>query len=360
MYNISHNFTYRQKDKGWQVILSYKDGGKWRQKSKQGLKTKQLAKAAGEKLLDELQRTFVPTTENEMTDITLREFLPIFLKDKPHLTHSSIYAYSRLPVFFSAVADEPLRKLTAASIRSILVARQGEFSVETLRQRTTLFACVLSHAIHTYGILRENPVTKAGRCIRGKKKHQIRAISKADFEKLMQSKTPKRHEDYKIIALIAYYTGMRYGEILGLSWNDVDFERKQITVRQQLKRHSSGNKHYYKLGALKTQNSYRTIPIPDVLAESLKAWHLKSGLKSVISVNNSGTSPINHWIHKTLPQTTIHDFRHTYATNLLANGLDVQTVAALCGDTVGTIIKTYIDYTSEMRKKAAKDIDRIF
>lgn len=33
MYNINHNFTYRQKDKGWQVILSYKDGDKWRQKS---------------------------------------------------------------------------------------------------------------------------------------------------------------------------------------------------------------------------------------------------------------------------------------------------------------------------------------
>ena len=57
MYDITHNFTYRQKDKGWQVILSYKDGDRWRQKSKQGLKTKQLAKAAGLRLYEDLKKS---------------------------------------------------------------------------------------------------------------------------------------------------------------------------------------------------------------------------------------------------------------------------------------------------------------
>ena len=69
---------------------------------------------------------------------------------------------------------------------------------------------------------------------------------------------------------------------------------------------------------------------------------------------------INRWINKSIPGRSIHAFRHTYATNLLAHGVDVQTVAALCGDTVKTIINNYIDYTNEMRKKAAHDINRIF
>lgn len=86
----------------------------------------------------------------------------------------------------------------------------------------------------------------------------------------------------------------------------------------------------------------------------------KNVSESVLGFTVSCTHPINYWIQKTLPNTSIHDFRHTYATNLLANGVDIQTVAALCGDSVGTIISTYLDFTEEMRKKAAKNVNTIF
>ena len=53
---MEYNFTYREKDKGFQVILSYKDNvGRWKQKSKQGFKTKREAKNAGDKLLEEVK-----------------------------------------------------------------------------------------------------------------------------------------------------------------------------------------------------------------------------------------------------------------------------------------------------------------
>lgn len=52
MTDLTYHFSYREKDRGWQVILSYKDqAGRWKQKSRQGLVTKKAAKAAGEKLL---------------------------------------------------------------------------------------------------------------------------------------------------------------------------------------------------------------------------------------------------------------------------------------------------------------------
>ena len=65
-------------------------------------------------------------------------------------------------------------------------------------------------------------------------------------------------------------------------------------------------------------------------------------------------------LKKTAPDLTPHCLRHTYATSLLAHGMDVQTVAALLGDSVTTVIRTYIHYSDEMRKAAAKNIDRIF
>lgn len=53
---MEYNITYRQKDKGWQFIISYKEHGKWKQKSKQGFSTKKEAKPFAEKALKELKK----------------------------------------------------------------------------------------------------------------------------------------------------------------------------------------------------------------------------------------------------------------------------------------------------------------
>lgn len=357
MYNINHNFTYRQKDKGWQVILSYKDGDKWRQKSKQGLKTKQQAKAAGDKLLSELQRTFVPSS-NELAGTTLREFVPIVIKDKK-LAPATKYAYGRVPVFFTDIADKVVSQITTSDIIRVVATKKGVMRDSTIQHRLAMLNAVFVHAINVYGIATRNPVQAVPRAKRIKRP-SIKAISYNDFKRLMESRGGKNLERYKLCCQIAYYTGMRFGEMAALTWDDISFESRQITVKRQIKRYSHNNVNTYAIGPLKTANSYRTIPIPDVLIEALKQWKGKNVSESVLGFTVSCTRPINYWIQKTLPNTSIHDFRHTYATNLLANGVDIQTVAALCGDSVGTIISTYLDFTEEMRKKAAKNVNTIF
>ena len=57
---------------------------------------------------------------------------------------------------------------------------------------------------------------------------------------------------------------------------------------------------------------------------------------------------------------SVHCLRHTYASNLLARGIDIRTVAALLGDDTKTVINTYVHYTDDMRSAAAKDIQKIF
>ncbi|MFV0616837.1 tyrosine-type recombinase/integrase [Megasphaera sp. WILCCON 0056] len=357
MYNINHNFTYRQKDKGWQVILSYKDGDKWRQKSKQGLKTKQQAKAVGDKLLSELQRTFVPSS-NELAGITLREFVPIVIKDKK-LAPSTKYAYERVPVFFSDIADKVVSQITTSDIICVIATKKNTMLDSTIRHRLAMLNAVFAHAINVYGIAVRNPVQAVPKAKR-KKRPSIKAISRDDFKRLMESHSGKNHEMCKLCCQIAYYTGMRFGEMVGLTWDDISFDCQQITVKRQIRRYYHNGVNTYAIGPLKTANSYRTIPIPDVLIEALKQWKGKTVSESVLGFTGSNTQLINRWIKKTLPNTSIHDFRHTYATNLLANGVDIQTVAALCGDSVGTIISTYLDFTEEMRKKAAQNVDTIF
>ena len=67
---------------------------------------------------------------------------------------------------------------------------------------------------------------------------------------------------------------------------------------------------------------------------------------------------LDPWQHQI--KNSVHDLRHTYATRLLAEGIDIKTVASLLGDTITTVELIYVHYTDEMREKAADDINRIF
>ena len=71
-------------------------------------------------------------------------------------------------------------------------------------------------------------------------------------------------------------------------------------------------------------------------------------------------SALETYIKKIVPDASIHSLRHTYATMLLANGTDIKTVSALLGDTVSTVLNVYVDYTDDMRRKAAQSIEKIF
>ena len=355
MYNINHNFTYRQKDKGWQVILSYKDGDKWRQKSKQGLKTKQQAKDAGNKLLAELQRTFVPSS-NELADITLRDFIPIMLRDKQELALSSQKAYKKTAVFFDELADKPLRSITRQQIIAIL-NEKNQYAPKTKELRLTTLRSILNHARANYGLVSINPASRI-QIPRPKEAKKIRAISAVEFQSLIDSKVRKGCEYYKDIVMVAYYSGMRYGEIIALEWGDIDFHNYTLTVARQIKQQPSDGKPVYAVGPLKTQNSYRTIPIPALLVETLEK--VSRTADRVFPLASPYTHNVNQWIQRTLPHTSIHDMRHSYATNLIANGVDVQTVAALLGDTINTVINTYLDFTEDMRRAASDSVNRIF
>lgn len=355
MYNIEYNFTYRQKDKGWQVILSYKDGTKWRQKSKQGLKTKQQAKAVGDKLLDELRQNFVPSS-NELADITLRDFIPIVLRDKQGLALLSQKAYKQTALFFDEFADIPLRSITRQQIIAAL-NKKSAYAPKTKELRLTMLRSILNHARENYGIVSVNPASRIP-IHRPKSEKKIRAISADEFQALMDSKIRKGCEYYKDIARVAYYSGLRYGEIIGLTWDSVDLDNATITVRQQIKQHAANGRPVYKAGPLKTQNSYRTVPIPPPLVEVME--RMERTTAAVFPMASPHTHNINQWIQRTLPHTSIHDMRHSYATNLIANGIDVQTVAALLGDTINTVIKTYLDFTEDMRRAASDSVNRIF
>jgi len=172
----------------------------------------------------------------------------------------------------------------------------------------------------------------------------------------------KEHENitnYTLILLLAF-TGFRKGEALGLRWKHFDFENKTLTVEWTRDRHGCR--------APKTKNSYRTIPIDQLLVDQLHAyqrWCVETkfsfGQKldkknDLIFISYQDGVPIAenmtfysfNRVHKALTdqQTPVnkispHGLRHTHATILINQGIPVKTIAKRLGNTVAVILKVY-------------------
>lgn len=357
MYNISHNFTYRQKDKGWQVILSYKDGGKWRQKSKQGLSTKREAKQAGEKLLADVAAMLACNPISpELVDISLKDFAAYTFRSR-NLSYNSTLAYSyALRAFGDTLLSMPVHKITYLDLQRAV--KGWTCSVASCRLYIACIKMILNQAVEPYHIRTDNPAKYLKPPKDGKKK-TVHALTK---KQLYVSFEQLRAVDYRyvVVCALAGLAGLRFGEILGLTWDDIDFKSNVIHVTKQYGRIAPGKK-----GTRKIKNGSigcRTLPMPAKLTQILRDYKQTQPptFSRSIWTDMPNNDTISNHLKKIVPGATVHSLRHTYATMLLANGADIKTVSALIGDTVATVLNVYIDYTDDMRKQAADKVNEIF
>ena len=348
----SYSISTRQKDKGWQVIVSYKDRyGKWRQKSKQGFATKRQAKDYGDVIVKDIKENLLLTNNEELANMTFIEFTRLYFDDmKDKLRPNSLKTYRNAIKHLHPIHNIKITDITASIIHSMV--QEMPLPTQSKHYPLRCLKTILSHAISHYDLLPRNPVTNS---IPYKPKMtRKRIVNAEEIETYLNNSDPLSL--YHVAIKLLYYTGMRIGELLGLTWGDIDLDNMTISINKQWVRIGSNNTHGF--GQLKTKNSKRILPIPIALVTTLQDYKQQSTHNRVIPINSSSMlySHINTHINKHSP----HDFRHTYATKLLSSGVDIKTVASLLGDTVDTVIKTYIHYSDEMRENARAEIHRIF
>lgn len=359
---MQYNFTYREKDKGWQVILSYKDNaGRWRQKSKQGFATKKAAKTYGQDMLTSVQAQVKSTAAAppELDGITLREFASIVFKAR-RLEYNSVSGYTNaLQRFGAALIDKPVTAITYLDITAAM--QDWTYSANSRRQSLICLKMLLKQAVTPYSLRPDNPGESISLpSVSKRRRKDIHALNKSELTTLLRGLKDIDVQAYTIAA-VAGLAGLRYGEIVGLLRSDVDFKSATISITKQYNR--IGPRRYGMKAIKNGENGYRRVPIPESLCRIISEYNDSvppdiSG--RLFAVRTSCTNDINGKIKKILPGTTIHDLRHTYATLLLASGENIKTVAALIGDDIATVLLTYIDYTDDMRQQASKSISKIF
>ena len=203
-----------------------------------------------------------------------------------------------------------------------------------------------------------------------KVRKEIKPLSDSEIPLFLEAIKSDPFENAFAVALFA---GLREGELLGLCWDNVDFENKRLHICQQLQKEKSSPKYYI----LKTTKSGadRTIQPPYICFEYLhaekirqlnnqfsagRAWNNNDNL---VFTDNLGShlAFFTFWKHfKTIaekigrPDARPHDLRHSCATLALAAGSDIKSVQGLMGhSTPSFTLSVYAHSSAKMQEDTA-------
>lgn len=158
--------------------------------------------------------------------------------------------------------------------------------------------------------------------------------------------------------LISLYTGLRIGELLALTWDDVDFRSHTIKVNKTQSAVKILNGGKLLTGMPKTQAGKRTVSFPKELVPFLKRLKAFGG-ENIISSKNGNAVRINSYqrtFTRLLKRLKIahkgfHALRHTYATRAIEAGADMKTLSEMLGHTSPRITMERYVHSSEKQKK---------
>ncbi|WP_143314560.1 site-specific integrase [Clostridium sp. HBUAS56017] len=353
---MDFNIIYRKKDKGIQAIVSYKDNsGKWKQKSKQGFtndkKGEKLAANWANDTITDLKKNGLLNKEYE--HITFAELFDMIVSDKKHtMQYNTIRNYENAHGHFNTLDNMLVRDIKNIDIQRCVNEMSTSLKSSTIKNYVTIIKTIFNLAVKDYEIISNSPIRKI--TYKKDKIKEKRALTSTEVETLLSKLKGK---NVYIPTLLAVKCGLRLGEISGLTWDNIDIKNRTITIEKQYK--NVENK--YVLGTLKGTNSYRTIPVSKkVLDEILdsKPKTINMNNRIITYKTTDSLSRATKWAYpKAGFKISIHELRHTFATLLIANGLDFKTAAEILGHDVEQTIKTYSHVTDEMRIKARNIIN---
>lgn len=305
-------------------------------------------------------------------DITVGQWFDIFLSDYNKGVKASTlaqYEYQVRQNIKPTIGNVRLQKLTAPMIQRLYNDKLETLSAKSIKNLHGFMHKGLNQAVMCQ-YLKVNPclACQLPRII----KKEMKTLTNKPLELFLQEIKGKPFED---LYFIAVFTGLRQGELLGLTWDSIDFEKGQITVLKQLKRERKLTcDNEYVFDSLKNGKSRVVVPAPvvfDVLRKVRRIQaenRLKHGSAFANNDNLVFTDEIgNHLCHPTVwrnfkkrvtaigfPDLRFHDLRHTFATISIENGDDIKTVSENLGHaTVAFTLDVYGHVTEKMKKQSA-------
>ena len=309
--------------------------------------------------------------------ITVGEWFDIFLKDYNGSVKASTvaqYEYQVRQNIKPTLGNIPLQKLTAPMIQRLYNSKLETLSAKSIKNLHGVMHKGLNQAVLCQ-YLKHNPCAA---CKLPRVEHkEMKTITGIDLKRFLNEIKGK---PFEWLFFVDVFTGMRESEIIGLTWDCVDFDRGIIEIKKQLKRArnlSGGNDYVF--DTLKNGKSRVIAPASIVFSalKKVKALQAENNLKYGTSFCNEDNLVFTDELGRHLcaptvwrafkaraaaiglPDVRFHDLRHSYATISLENGDDAKTVSENLGHaTVSFTLDIYGHVTDRMKKESADRMSR--
>lgn len=348
-----------------QIFLGYKSDGKKDFKTVYGKTVKEVERKEREILCQIENGSFI------RNDMTLSSWADIWLKtyktnvEKRTLDMYELAVYKHIKPTLGHIHLSDLKTVQIQGMLNDLsntTPRTAQICRLTIRQ-------MVKYAVADGLMVRDvtttlKPIKRTPKPKEVLSEGEIVALERADF-------TPQEEAFISILR----YTGVRCGEALALTVQDIDFDSKSLDINKNL----LFDECVSVLKSPKSKAGYRRIPIPDKLVRILEAYirtlstdilfpmgngnyRTKSSYqkfwKSIIKKTKAAAADINPQIEITF---TPHIFRHTYATNLYYADVDIKTAQYLLGhSTVQMTLDVYTHLDHLHTEQAAEKINSYF
>jgi len=290
--------------------------------------------------------------------------------DKTYTTYRQILNRSLLPLF----GDVRIDRITSTNILRWKAEMEALYKPETVNKQYNILTNVFNFARDVMQALDRSPMERIPRCTVPQRKKPTWTVEDLRY---FLAVPEVRESSYYPAILLAAVTGMRPGEICGLSESDLTAEKILLL-----------NRGYTTLGTvsdLKTERSHRPIRLPDPVYEVLQA-HLSEKRRRLFRMRQTGDfderaendfllvnpygRPINpnvlskkfsqlirlnnslaedkHSGHEPLPVIPLYSLRHSFATNLLLQGHKSKIISEIMGNSVNTMEHHYAHIREEM------------
>lgn len=200
------------------------------------------------------------------------------------------------------------------------------------------------------------------------KEKEVTAFNKIEQQKIENYCLNSKRNYIGII--ICLYTGIRLGELLALTWNDIDFDKRLLKINKTVYTITKDGKNEAYIDKPKTKQSNRIIPLPKQLVDVLRKNKKISTSNYIISTKNGGVVQ-NRSYQKTfksilrkcnIPYKNFHSLRHTFATRALELGMDVKTLSEILGHknsiiTLNRYSHSLLEHKFEFMNKVGKLLD---
>ena len=246
--------------------------------------------------------------------------------------------------------------------QKILNAMEADYAGSTIYQTLITLYNLFDSAVEN-AIILKNPVTKSVKLPKPVEKN-TKVLTVDEQEKFMEeARYSSNYPQYFFIL----QTGVRTGEMVGLKWEDIGFEKNLISIRRSMEyRYTTGE---WRVGPPKTKHGFREIPLTkanrDMLLEMKKqadgGRYVQEEFKEFVFINRKGmpTKNSTYDVHiakltkkAAIQNFSMHTLRHTFATRCIEAGMRPKTLQQILGhSSINITMNLYVHVTDEEKTK---------